>query len=98
MTVTLATKIRTWYVEAYPSDNVGREINPDVTFRDMFDALDSYQDIYKLLGCGDNVIRERCFEELSQVIGTSYDYIYDQWLLAADRKAASARPCAVLNS
>lgn len=93
MMVTLATKIRTWYAEAYPSDDLGREIGPDVTFRGLFDALDSYQDVYELLGVGDSVIRERCFEMLAEVIGESYDYIYDQWMLGHERSCSYEACC-----
>ena len=87
MTVTLATKIRTWYVEAYPSDDLGKEINPEATFRNLFDALDAYQDVYAMLGVGDSVVRERCFTKLAHLIGERYDYIYDQWMLGVESRS-----------
>lgn len=74
--------IRDWYMREYPTDDLGKEIEPAVTFTDLFEALDAYMDVYKLLGVGDSVIRERCFSRLAFLIGTDYDYIYDQWMRA----------------
>lgn len=75
------TLIADWYQSAYPEDELGEEINPDVTFYDLFQALDRHQDIYKLLGDEiDSVIRERTFEELAKIMKCDYQYIYDQWL------------------
>lgn len=88
--VTLATKIRTWYAREYPSDDLAKEISPTITFRDLFDALDAYQDVYELLGVGDSVIRERVFTKLAEIIGMDYDYIYDQWLMGAHMRGVSA--------
>lgn len=72
-----------WYVNNYPTDDLGCEMNDNVTFRDLFDALDRYQDIYDVIGLGDSVIRERLFTELARIMECDYDYIYSQWLLCA---------------
>ena len=67
----------------YPTDKVGKTLNEDVTFQDLFDCLDSYEDVYELLGGdADSIIRERVFEKLAEIIDAPYDYIYDQWLRA----------------
>lgn len=74
-------RIREWYMAAYPTDDLGSAIREDVRFGDLFDALDAYQDVYALLGDGiDSVIRERCFQKLSEIMGVDYDYVYNQWL------------------
>lgn len=73
--------IKNWYTKTFPQDELGQRINPDVTFEDLFVALDNYQNVYKILGVGDSVVRERCFHELSKRTGNSYDTIYNQWLL-----------------
>ena len=83
---TMETKVRDWYVETYPHDDLGQEITEDLTFQGLFDALDSYQDVYKVLGVGDSLIRENCFLKLSEIIGTDYGYIYDQWLKGAEMR------------
>lgn len=76
-------RIRQWYHETYPTDNLWQCIKPWVTFKTLFDALDNYQDVYQTIGEGiDSIVRERCFMKLAQIIGTDYDYIYDQWMRA----------------
>ena len=35
------TKLKEWYTTNYPDDELGAEINPDSTFQNLFDALDS---------------------------------------------------------
>jgi len=74
------TKVKSWYMMEYPTDTLGKEINSRITFDDVFRALDSYKDIYKLLGVDDSVVRERIFEKLAEIMGVSYDYVYQQWL------------------
>ena len=34
-------------------------------------------------GVYDSLVRERIFEKLAEIIGTDYDYIYDQWVKSA---------------
>lgn len=77
------TKIREWYLSAYPEDELGNEINPNATFNDVFEWLDNYKDIYELIGVHDSLVRERIFSALSEVMNCDYDYIYDQWLKSA---------------
>lgn len=83
MNVTEHTKIRDWYVQAYPTDDLGLEIDSHITFLDVFDALDHYQDVYQTIGVGDSVIRERVFAQLAKIMGTPYEYVFNQWLLCA---------------
>lgn len=74
-------KIRDWYTKEYPDDELGAEISENVTFKDLFGALDTYKDVYEILGVGDSLIRERAFDRLANIMGGDYDYIYNQWLL-----------------
>lgn len=75
------TKIRDWYLKAYPEDEIGGKLNPDATFSDIFEALDTYQDVYAVMGFwADSMIRERVFKKLAEIMGVDYGYIYDQWL------------------
>ena len=74
-------KLRNWYMENFPTDDLGNEINPDATFQDLLDALDSYGDVYKTIGVGDSVIRERLFAGLAEMMDVNYEYIYEQWML-----------------
>ena len=76
-------KIRDWYMKNFPTDSLGKELNAGATFEGLFEMLDAYQDVYRYLGVGDSVIRERCFAKLAEVMGVEYEYVYRQWLRAA---------------
>jgi hypothetical protein len=79
-------KIKNWYLKAYPNDDMGQDLSPGVTFRDLFEALDNYQDVYvTLFGDdmgGDSLIRERIFNKLADIMEVPYQEIYDQWIMA----------------
>ena len=82
----LSLNIKSWYMSQYPTDEVGKTLNDDVTFQDLFDCLDNYKDVYELLGGdADSIIRERVFEKLAELTDYTYEDIYNQWLLADER-------------
>lgn len=72
--------VRGWYVEAYPTDDLGKEIYEDTTFEDVLDMLNDGGDVYDTLGVADSIIRERIFEKLSDLLDVDYSVIYDKWL------------------
>ena len=72
--------IKKWYMRSYPTDELGEELNDDVTFRDLMDALNNKQDVYELMGVADSVVRERLFQYLSLVYDVDYDVVYKKWL------------------
>lgn len=72
--------MRDWYISTYPDDELGVYINQGITFEDLFDALDNYQDVYKTIGVADSIVRERLFSQLAWIIGTDYGYVYGQWM------------------
>ena len=76
-------KIRDWYMAVYPTDSLGPSINPEATFIGLFETLDGYQDVYRYLGEGDSIIRQRCFSKLAEIMDVDYNYVYEQWLRAA---------------
>ena len=76
----MQTKIKEWYMKEYPKDELGIEISSDITFEDLFVALDSYKNIYEALGVTDSIIRERVFSKLATIMEVDYNYIYKQWL------------------
>lgn len=75
-------KIKEWYRETYPTDDLGKEIKDGVTFMNLFETLDAKEDVYKTLNVNDSVVRERCFKKLAEIMNTDYEYVYNQWLKA----------------
>ena len=73
--------IRQFYLETFPTDELGAEINPKANFESLWLAIRGDM-VYEYIGVSDSVIRERVFEKLSQLTGHDYDYIYQQWLIA----------------
>jgi hypothetical protein len=79
-----AEKIKDWYTKNHPTDDLGEELDEDVTFADLMNALNNKKEIYEVMGVGDSVIRERLFEHLTSMYDESYDTIYKKWLASND--------------
>ena len=75
--------IREFYVKNYPTDDMGKGINPNATFDGLWKILNTYGDVYEYLYVYDSIIRERLFEKLADNKGCKYDVIYYQWLKSA---------------
>jgi hypothetical protein len=73
-------KIREFYLEAYPSDDMGKDINPNATFAGLLNQLIVSGDVYAYLYVYDSIIRERLFEKLAEELEVSYEYVYKLWL------------------
>ena len=73
-------KVKNWYIKSYPTDDMGRGINPKITFIEVLGVLERGEDIYDALFVYDSVIRERVFQRVSELMGVPYDVIYDKWL------------------
>ena len=73
-------KIREFYLEAYPSDDMGKDINPNATFAGLLNQLIVSGDVYAYLYVYDSIIRERLFEKLAEELEVSYEYVYNLWL------------------
>ena len=76
-------KIREFYLEAFPTDELGIEIDPTATFGGVYQTLESYGDVYEYIGVSDSIIRERIFERLASILECDYETIYSKWLQAA---------------
>jgi hypothetical protein len=72
--------IREYYVENFPTDDLGLELNETATFIGLYHTLITAGDPYEYIGVTDSVIRERLFEKLAETLNVSYDYVYDLWL------------------
>jgi hypothetical protein len=73
-------KIREFYLETYPTDELGLELNETPTFAGLLNQLIVGGDVYRYIGVADSVIRERLFERLANELEVGYDYVYDLWL------------------
>lgn len=80
----LDISIKDWYIKKYPDDELGKTLSSEASFLDLNNLLNSGKgkSVYTLLG-GDSetIIRERCFQKLSELTNQSYDDIYNKWLL-----------------
>ena len=72
--------IKEFYLETYSTDEYGFDIKENATFTGLLDVLHNSDDVYEYIGVGDSTIRERLFGKLSEILGTSYDYVYNLWL------------------
>jgi len=73
-------KIREFYLEAYPTDDLGDGINPKATFAGLLNKLFVGGDVYEYLYVYDSIVRERVFEQLAEELGLGYEYVYKLWL------------------
>jgi hypothetical protein len=72
--------IKDFYLNNYPTDELGVELNEKATFAGLVTILFGDMDVYNYIGVGDSLIRERLFSELANQLNTSYDYVYNLWL------------------
>jgi len=72
--------IKEFYLENYPSDDLGVEINENAHFTGLLYKLYNKQDVYDFLGVYDSIIRERVFEGLAKILNVEYNVIYNLWL------------------
>jgi len=76
--------IKEFYMNAYPTDEMGVELNENATFVGLLTTLYDGGEVYDYFGVGDSLVRERLFEELANQINKPYDYVYDLWLKDVD--------------
>ena len=73
---------RQFYLENYPTDELGMELNETPTFAGLLNQLIVGGDVYRYIGVGDSIVRERLFERLAEELEVSYDYVYNLWMNA----------------
>ena len=72
--------IKEYYMNNYPTDELGVELNEKATFTGLVTILFGDMDVYNYIGVGDSLVRERLFEELAKQLNKPYDYVYNMWL------------------
>ncbi len=73
-------KIKNYYLENYPTDELGVELNEEANFTGLLNELYNDGDVYEYIGVYDSLVRERLFEHLAEILDASYDYVYNLWL------------------
>lgn len=73
------SNIKLFYRTHYPGDPLGRELK-NMTFLDLYEHLKAGDDVYRLIGVDDSIVRERLFFGLSEVMGCEYRVIYRLWM------------------
>ena len=73
-------EIRNYYIDKFPHDELGLEINENATWVGLLKTLNTNGQVYDYLGVGDSLIRENCFAQLANLIGVNYNTIYYKWL------------------
>ena len=77
--VDIHENIKDWYVETFPTDELGPEIC-DITFSELVESMNRGEDIYQTIGVGDSIVRERIFDRIATILQVDYDAIYNKWL------------------
>lgn len=91
----LGVSIRTWYMQRYPDDDFGQEINRQLSFEGFMVALSNGLGdyAYELIGVPDSIVRERIFAELASRYQIDYEVVYSMWVTGqpAERKYIVSR-------
>jgi len=72
--------LQSFYCDAYPTDELGPEINENAHFVGLLNELYTGGDVYQYIGVDDSIVRERLFGKLASSLEVRYDYIYQLWL------------------
>lgn len=74
------TYVKDNYVQDFPTDDLGKEINENLNYLQVFNGLLSGDDIYEMMGVEDSLIRERVLRMLAYLMEMNYQIIYYLWL------------------
>lgn len=72
-------EIRKFYLENYPTDELGLEISEGANFAGLLFELYQEGDVYEYIGVSDSLVRERIFEKLAEELQVDYQYVYNLW-------------------
>jgi len=76
----ITANIKNWYRKTYPTDEIVEYIDKNISFLDVYIALNIGKDFYEIIGDVDSLVRERVFEKLAEIMNCDYNYIYGKWL------------------
>lgn len=72
--------IKEFYLNQYPTDELGLELNENATFDGLLNTLLHEKNVYEYIGVGDSLVRERLFEKVALILNKPYEYVYRFWL------------------
>lgn len=72
--------VKEWYIKEFPTDELGHQINPRLTFNKIYNTLHVGYNLYFNLGVDDSLVRERVFKKLSELWKVNYNTIYNLWI------------------
>jgi hypothetical protein len=72
--------IKEFYLNTYPTDELGLEIDKNANFVGLLNELYTDGNVYDYIGVGDSLVRERLFEQLAVLLNKDYDYVYKLWM------------------
>lgn len=70
-------KIKSWYVDLYPDDEMAADIPTGLTFNEFYERLGK-EDAYEILKADDSIVRERVFLAVSEMVGIDYEELWDR--------------------
>lgn len=68
-------KIKSWYVDLYPNDEMAADIPTGLTFNEFYERLGK-EDAYEILKVNDSIVRERVFLAVSEMAGIDYEELW----------------------
>lgn len=76
------TNCKEWYIETYPTDELGHYLNGEISFFNLYGCITmcNPNDLYEYIGEADSVIRERLFAKLAKILRVPYGEVYDMWV------------------
>lgn len=80
--VTLETKIKDWYINEYPHEINGNEMNSTITFEEFDKLIWANYDVYELMRVKDDTMRIRLFKELAYIKNVTYENIKNRWIFS----------------
>lgn len=84
------SKVKEWYKSEFPDDDYGNYIRDELTFKDVYRALEDGKDMYDAIfdpasGHFDSVVRERIFYMLPEIYTElDDDKVYNMWMSGDD--------------
>ena len=71
----MSQNVRDWYLDVFPNERNFINDIPDCSFADLYAALKNYSYADGNCSIGDDVIEDRIFRQLAQILDVPYGYL-----------------------